>query len=288
MSTLYLVSTPIGNLGDFTPRAAETLTAVSRILAEDTRRSRVLADRAGSTAPLVSLHQHNERERIERILEWMSRGEDLALVSDAGTPIVSDPGGRVVTAVLAAGHDVVPIPGPSAVLAALAASGLPGERFTFLGFPDRKGAARRDLVRRIARSTETVVLFESPVRVPRLLVDLLEACGADRRVAVARELTKVHETILRGTLREAVAYYEETPPKGEVTLVVEGVPAEQPAPLDEEWVREQARELLDGGMRPSRAARELARRFEVGRNDAYRIVHSVTDAQAPGDGPEQE
>ncbi len=169
MSTLFLVSTPIGNLGDLSPRAAETLVSVSRILAEDTRRSRVLAERAGSAAPLVSLHQHNERERIDRILGWLDAGEDLALVSDAGTPLVSDPGGRVVGAVVEAGHTVVPIPGPSAVLAALVASGLPGERFTFLGFPDRKGAARGALLERVAGANETVVLFESPVRLPRLL-----------------------------------------------------------------------------------------------------------------------
>lgn len=288
MSTLYLVSTPIGNLGDFSPRAAETLTTVSRILAEDTRRSRVLADRAGATAPLVSLHEHNERERIDRILAWMDQGEDLALVSDAGTPIVSDPGGRVVAAVIGAGHHVVPIPGASAVLAALVASGLPGERFTFLGFPDRKGPGRRELVRRVARNPETVVLFESPVRVARLLTDLLEACGEDRRIAVARELTKLHETVFRGTLREAVAYYEEAPPRGEVTLVVEGAPPEDTEALDEEQVRDVARELLEGGMRPSAVARELARRLDLGRNDAYRIVHSMKGVDAPNGRPEEE
>jgi 16S rRNA (cytidine1402-2'-O)-methyltransferase len=275
VATLYLVSTPIGNLGDFSPRAAETLASVSRILAEDTRRSRVLADRAGSTAPLVSLHQHNERERVERILGWLDAGEDLALVSDAGTPIVSDPGGRVVSAVAEAGHDVVPIPGASAVLAALVASGLPGERFTFLGFPERKGADRRALLERVARSRETLVLFESPVRLVRLLEDLFEACGGARRVAVARELTKLHEEIFRGTLEDAVAYYGEHPARGEVTLVVEGASEADEAPIDEEDVKSIARELMGEGMRASGVARELARRLGMGRNDAYRIVHEV-------------
>lgn len=275
MATLYLVSTPIGNLGDFSPRAAATLASVARILAEDTRHSRVLADRAGADVPLVSLHQHNERERIDRILQWMDAGEDLALVSDAGTPIVSDPGGRLVAAVVDAGHSVVPIPGPSAVLAALVVSGLPGERFVFLGFPERKGRARREILERVAGSGETVVLFESPVRLTRLLADLVEACGAERRVAVTRELTKLHEQVFRGTLEDALAYYEQTPPKGEVTLVVEGAPSTDAPALDEHEVREIARDLLSSGMRPSGVARELARRLDVGRNEAYRIVHEM-------------
>lgn len=275
MSTLYLVSTPIGNLGDFSPRAAETLASVARVLAEDTRRSRLLVERAGADTPLVSLHQHNERERIERILGWLATGEDLALVSDAGTPIVSDPGGRVVAAVVAAGHAVVPIPGPSAVLAALVASGLPGERFAFLGFPERKGKARRALLERVAGSDETVILFESPVRLAKLLAELADACGADRRVAVARELTKLHEQVFRGTLEEALAYYDETPAKGEVTLVVEGAPSGEERTPAEDDVREVARELLASGMRPSGVARELARRLDVAKNDAYRIVHEM-------------
>lgn len=282
VSTLYLVSTPIGNLADFTPRAAETLASVARILAEDTRRSRILADRAGATAPLVSLHQHNERERIERIVGWLDAGEDLALVSDAGTPLVSDPGARVVDAVVEAGHQVVPIPGPSAVLAALVGSGLAGDRFAFLGFPERKGPDRKALIERVAGSRETVVLFESPLRLQRLLADLVEGCGGERRVAVARELTKVHETFFRGTLAEARAYYEAAPPKGEVTVVVEAAsdlaPDEGP---DEETLRAAARAMLREGMRPSRAARELAASAGVGRNEAYRIVHEI-DGETTG------
>jgi 16S rRNA (cytidine1402-2'-O)-methyltransferase len=275
VSTLYLVSTPIGNLGDMTPRASETLASVSRILAEDTRRSRVLAERAGATAPLVSLHRHNERERIDKILSWLDAGDDLALVSDAGTPLVSDPGGRVVSAVVDGGHDVVPIPGASAVLAALVASGLPGERFCFLGFPARKGKERTQLLERVASSPDTVILFESPVRLVRLLHDLSESCGPSRRVVVGRELTKVHETFFRGTLEEAAGYYEESPARGEVTIVVQGQPAgDVPGPGPEE-IRDAARDLLEGGMRPSIVAKELARRLGVTRNDAYRIVHEL-------------
>jgi len=275
VSTLYLVSTPIGNLGDLSPRAEETLRSVQRILAEDTRRSRLLAERAGATAPLVSVHAHNERERIDRILDWLGAGEDLALVSDAGTPLVSDPGGRVVGAVVEAGHRVVPVPGPSAVLAALVASGLPTGRFAFLGFPERKGRERGQLLERVARSEETVVLFESPQRLRRLLEDLREACGPERNVVVARELTKLHEEIVRGTLEEALRYYDNGPPKGEVTVVVAPSPTIGHPETDIEAVRQLAADLLADGTSPSRVAREVADRLDLARNEAYRIVHDL-------------
>lgn len=275
MSTLYLVSTPIGNLDDVSGRAAETLRAVDRILAEDTRRTRVLADRVSADAPLVSLHAHNERQRLDRITAWLDAGEDLALVSDAGTPLVSDPGGRVVDAVVEHGHRVVPIPGPSAVLAALVGSGLPAERFVFLGFPARKGRERDADLDRIAGSAETVVLFESPHRLVRLLEDLDERCAPGRRVAVARELTKLHEEFVRGTLPDVAGYYRERPPKGEVTVVV--APADPDAAevdVKAEAAR-LARELLDEGMRASTVAKEVAGRLDLARNDAYRIVHDM-------------
>lgn len=275
MSTLYLVSTPIGNLDDVSSRAAETLRAVHRILAEDTRRTRVLADHVGADAPLVSLHAHNERQRLERITGWLDAGEDLALVSDAGTPLVSDPGGRVVDAVLEHGHRVVPIPGPSAVLAALVGSGLPAERFVFLGFPARKGRDREADLTRIAESAETAVLFESPHRLVRLLEDLDERCEAGRRVAVARELTKLHEEFVRGTLPEVAGYYRERPPKGEVTVVVAPAdPDDAEVDVEAEAAR-LARDLLDEGMRASTVAKEVAGRLDLARNDAYRIVHDL-------------
>jgi len=275
VGTLYVVSTPIGNLGDLSRRAEETLRGVSRILAEDTRRSRLLAERAGSSARLVSLHEHNERERIDVVLGWLNEGEDLALVSDAGTPLVSDPGAKLVAAVLAGGCPVVPIPGPSAVITALVASGLPTERFTFLGFPERKGRARQDLLKRVAGATESVVLFESPRRLVDLLAALAEECGPDRLVAVARELTKIHEEVRRGTLAEVASYYEANPPKGEVTLVV--APAEPDGREEgrEEEARSLALELLKSGMKPSQAAREVALRLALARNEAYRIVHDL-------------
>ena len=270
-----MVSTPIGNLGDISPRAEETLRSVDRILAEDTRRSRLLAKKAGARAPLISLHAHNERERLERILSWLSKGEDLALLSDAGTPLVSDPGGRTVAGVIGEGHQVVPIPGPSAVLSALIASGLPSDRFTFLGFPERKGKERESFLERVSVSAETVVLFESPRRLVALLEALTERCGADRRGVVAREITKVYEEILRGPLKELAAHYRESPPKGEVTLVV--APSEQI--LDDAARAKEARalckELLDSGMKPSEVAREVAASLALARNEAYRIVQEL-------------
>lgn len=279
MATLFIVSTPIGNLGDLSPRAAETLRGADRILAEDTRRTRVLAEHAGARAPLVSLHQHNEAERTGRVLAWLDAGETLALVSDAGTPLVSDPGGRLVRAVAERGHVVVPIPGPSAALAALVGSGFGADRFSFLGFPERKGGARTALLARVAGAREPVVLFESPQRLERLLGDLAEACGAEREVAVARELTKVHEEFVRGTLSEVAAYYRQHPPRGEVSVVVGPADASPASEEDvEEEARRVARTLLGEGMKPSAVAREVAGRLAIGRNAAYRIVHDITQS----------
>ena len=276
MGTLFVVSTPIGNLGDLSPRAEETLRSVRRILAEDTRRTRVLAERAGSKARLVSLHAHNERERTDTVLGWLADQENLALVSDAGTPLVSDPGAKLVAAVLDAGYTVTPIPGPSAVIAALVASGLPSDRFTFLGFPERKGAARRELLERVASASETTVLFESPKRLSALLEDLIGSCGPARTVAVARELTKIHEEVRRGTLEEVSTYYEANPPLGEVTVVVSPAAAHRDEEDRVADARALAMELLDGGMKPSQAAKEVSARLDLARNAAYRIVHDLS------------
>lgn len=278
MATLYLVSTPIGNLDDLSPRASEVLRSVSRVLAEDTRRSRILIDRVSSQAKLVSVREHNERARAEQIVAWLGGGEDLALVTDAGTPLVSDPGARVVDAVVAAGHEVVPIPGPSAPLAALVASGLPAERFTFLGFPARKGQAREADLTRIADSAETVVLFESPQRLVRLLEDLAPRCGPDRRVCVAREVTKIHEEFVRGTLSEVLGHFGERAPRGEVTVVIAPADRAKEPGVDMDRARALAAERLQAGERPSAIAREVSERHGLARNLAYRIVHDLQDS----------
>lgn len=273
-----MVSTPIGNLEDLTTRAARVLAGVDHVLAEDTRRTGRLLARMGITAQLTSLHAHNEASRRPRVLEWLEEGRDVALVSDAGTPLLSDPGARIVQGALEAGHDVVPVPGASAVLAALVASGLSAERFTFLGFVPRKGPGRRRVLERVAEAEETVVLFESPERLVALLEDLEGVCGGGRRVAVARELTKLHESVVRGTLTEALRYYRDDAPRGEVTVVVEAAPTSaEPDETDEAAARVLARALLDEGSSPSRAAREIAQRLRLPRNMAYEIVQEAKD-----------
>lgn len=274
MSNLYVVATPIGNLEDLTHRAERVLGEVAHVAAEDTRRTGVLLKRLEVKADLVSLHAHNEASRVPQILGWLDAGEDVALVTDAGTPLVSDPGERLVSAAAERGHAVVPVPGPSAVLGALVGSGLPAGRFAFLGFVPRKGRERTSTLHRIAGSQETCVVFESPERLAGLLADLCTACGEDRRAVVARELTKVHEEFVRGTVAELLRYYSEQRARGEVTVVVEGGDAEPTQP-DGEALVARARELLDGGMAPSQVARRLAAEEGVSRNRAYGIVQEL-------------
>ena len=271
MSTLYIVATPIGNLEDLTARAARILGEVDRVVAEDTRRTGILLKHLGIRVPLTSLHAHNEASRAPALLEWLAAGENVALVSDAGTPVVSDPGERTVAAVRDAGHDVVPLPGPSAVLAALAGSGLPAERFAFLGFVPRKGADRRSTLERIAGSSETVIVFESPERLCKLL-EALDQMDAAREVCVARELTKIHEEFRRGTAAELLGYYQEAGVRGEVTVVIAPASAQQnEGPTEADAVR-LVEQLLAEGMRPSGVAKEVASVTGIARNRVYEIV----------------
>src|SRR5690606_22448971 len=191
--SLYLVSTPIGNLSDMTRRAVDVLRGADVVFAEDTRRTGVLLSHYGIEARLISAHEHNEASRASLVVELLGEGSNVAMVSDAGTPLLSDPGARVVRGALDAGFDVVPVPGPSALLAALVASGLPADRFTFYGFLPRKGGARQSLLEEIARSPHTSVVYESPQRLHSFLVDLSPLADPTRRIAIARELTKMHE-----------------------------------------------------------------------------------------------
>jgi 16S rRNA (cytidine1402-2'-O)-methyltransferase len=284
VSTLFVVATPIGNLEDLTRRAERVLVECDRVLAEDTRRTGILLRHVGSERPVVSLHAHNEASRVPQALQWLAAGEVLVLVSDAGTPVVSDPGVRLVRAAEEAGHAVVPVPGASAVVSALAVSGLPADRFTFLGFLPRKGRERAALLDRIVLAEESVVLFESPERLVRLLDELCERCdvGApgERRVAVCRELTKLHEDVFRGTLSEAARYYREQGVRGEITLVVEGGgEGEGSDEVDEVAGTALARALLGDGVRPSRAAREVSSRLGISRNAAYEIVQKAREME---------
>jgi 16S rRNA (cytidine1402-2'-O)-methyltransferase len=280
MSVLYIVSTPIGNLADMTRRAIETLSGVQRVLAEDTRRTAILFRHYGISTPLYSAHEHNEAARVAQILAWLADGEELAIVSDAGTPLLSDPGARIVQAVLAAGHDVVPIPGASALLAALVASGIAPEPFTFFGFLPRSGRERKERMRSIATLTHTAVIYEAPGRVAKLLGELSELCGDERRVAVGREITKLHETFVRGTLGEAAAYYHDRQVRGEVVVVLAGAPEPQPHDAEESAIN-LARDLLQSGATPRDAAKEIARTLKLPRNRAYEITLTVSE-EGPG------
>ena len=283
MGRLYVVSTPIGNLEDVSARAVRVLGEVTRVLAEDTRRTRILLSRHEIRTAVLSAHVGNEEARARQAVDWLEAGEDLALVTDAGTPLVSDPGARIVRAAIEAGHTVIPVPGASALLAALVGSGLDASRFTFLGFPPRSGGERTRRLEEVAALPHTAVLYEAANRLPRLLADLAEACGPARRAVVARELTKAHEEFARGTLEELLAYYPEAP-RGEVVVLVEGAPegsgaAEEAA---EDTARVLARALLESGRRPSAVAREIARELGISRNRAYEIALDASGGEAEG------
>lgn len=268
---LFIVSTPIGHLGDFSFRGVATLRAAAVVACEDTRHTRRLLTHHGIDVATVSLHAHSTDAAIERLLDRVAAGDDVAYVTDAGTPAISDPGGRLAERAHARGLVVVPVPGPSAVMAALAAAGFPADRFVFLGFLPKRGTARAALLARIAGETLTVVCYEAPGRTAQLLADLSARCGTSRPAAVARELTKLHEEVRRGTLGELARYYEDHPPRGEVTLVVAGG-AEAPPPTVADpaaLVRE-----LRGTGTPAAVARELARRLGIPRQEAYRLLMS--------------
>jgi 16S rRNA (cytidine1402-2'-O)-methyltransferase len=272
--TLYVVATPLGNLDDLSPRAAATLRQVAAVAAEDTRHSKPLLAHLGSAADLVSFHAHSTDAALRRILKLLGAGKDVALVTDAGTPAVSDPGALLVAAARERDVPVVTIPGPTAVAAALSVSGLPADRYLFLGFLPRKGGERRRLLETVAKSEWTVVVFEAPLRVGELLDDLRAACGDDRPAAVARELTKVFEETRAGTLATLAGYYAAAPPRGEVTLVVAGTgkPVREERPPDPE---ERARVLLAQGMSRRDVANQLATETGITRNTAYRLVNEL-------------
>lgn len=274
---LYLVSTPIGNLEDITLRALEVLRSVDVVLAEDTRRTGVLLKRFDIRARLISAHEHNESARARLVAELLGEGKKVAVVTDAGTPLLSDPGARLVGSAIAAGFPVVPIPGASALLAALVASGISADRFTFYGFIPRKGGDRTALLREIAGSPHTSVLYESPHRTLELVDDLLEVAGPERQVAIARELTKVHEEIYRANLGDASRHLRDRQIRGEIVVVVEGSrePATSPEEIAES-ARVLAEALLAQGLAPSAVAKELRARLEISRNDAYQLVQDLS------------
>ena len=269
--TLYVVSTPIGHMGDFSFRAVEILRSVSAVLAEDTRHSVHLLKRYDIATPLVPYHEHNEAKTTPALVGRLLAGESLALVSDAGTPLLSDPGGRLVRAAIEAGITVSPVPGASALLAALVASGLDLTRFTFYGFLPRKGTERRETLGEVTNLRHAAVLYEAPSRVADTLAELAQAGAADRSAVVARELTKQFEETRRGTVAELAAYYGEVPPRGEVVIMIAG--AEMPRSASEDELRSRAAELRAEGRSSRDIAAALASELGAPRNLAYRLAH---------------
>jgi 16S rRNA (cytidine1402-2'-O)-methyltransferase len=280
LGVLYVVASPLGNPGDFSPRAVSTLGAADVVFAEDTRTARRLCEAHGIEPPLRSCFDANEEERAIEAAALLAEGKSVALLSEAGTPAVSDPGFRIVRAAIAAGARVVPVPGPSAVLAALVASGLPTDRFVFIGFPPRKSGARQALFARLRTLPASLVLYESPHRVSETLQDLVAVLGDDRPACLARELTKTHEEIVRGPLGQLLERYSAQRPLGEITLVVGGLSEElEVEAVDDPAVAERARRLLAAGYSTRDTAEILAVETDRGRKETYALVLSLSRAE---------
>jgi 16S rRNA (cytidine1402-2'-O)-methyltransferase len=277
VSTLYVVATPIGNLEDISPRAVRTLQEVTIIAAEDTRHSRKLLTHFGVRTPLLSYHQHNQRQRREQLLEALGAG-DVALITDAGTPAISDPGADLVGAALAAGHAVSPVPGPSALTAAISASGLVDGPFMSLGFLPRDRQERSVTLARGAASGVPLVMFESAQRLHKTLTELEKALG-DRHAVVLRELTKLHEEVRAGLLSELASWSGDASPRGEVVIVVAGAPAATSNRAEAETV---IRALRAAGLSPSQAAREAATITGLPRSELYRLAMEVGQPASVG------
>ena len=270
---LYVVGTPIGNLGDFSPRARETLAEADFIAAEDTRVTRGLLARFDIHKPLLSYFEHNKLSRGETILARLRAGETCALVSDAGMPAVSDPGETLIAACAREGLPVYVVPGPTAAISALAVSGLPTGRFTFEGFLSMNKRGRREHLAQVEGEARTMIFYEAPHKLRRTLGDLEKLFGPERKIAVVRELTKIHEEVWRTTLGEAAARYREQEPRGEYVLVVAG--AERPVkeePYSLEEAVELAQELLEAGASPREAAKQAAQASGLRKAAIYKVL----------------
>jgi 16S rRNA (cytidine1402-2'-O)-methyltransferase len=269
---LDVVATPIGNLADLSPRARKALSDANLIAAEDTRHTAALLQAIGVSGALVSLHEHNETHRVPELLARLEAGENIALVSDAGTPLLSDPGFELVRQAAAQGFTVQSIPGPSAITAALAVAGLATDRFCFEGFLSSRDSERRKQLSALASEPRTLVFFEAPHRIEATLADLAEAFGGERHAVVARELTKLHETIYRGTLSQLAAQATQEPNfvRGEITLVVQGAPAA--ANTVDMQLLKRAIELLAKELPPGKAASLAAQLTGATRSEAYGLV----------------
>ena len=266
--TLYVTGTPIGNLSDFSPRAVETLKAVDFIAAEDTRVTVKLLNHFDIKRPIVSYHEHNLRERGEAIIERILNGENCAVVSDAGMPCVSDPGEDLVRLAAEKGVPTVVIPGPSAAVSALCISGLSTSRFSFEGFLSTNKRNRQLHLESLKNDTHTLIFYEAPHKLLTTLKDMERVLG-DRQISIGRELTKIHEEVIRTTLREAIAFYEEKTPKGEFVLVLEGATPETEPQISLEDAIEEAKQLVAEGERPTEAAKKISAQYGYKKSEIY-------------------
>ena len=270
--SLYIVPTPIGNLEDITFRAVRVLKEVDLIAAEDTRHTQVLLNHYDIRTSVTSYHEHNERGKARELVEQLRQGRSIALLSDAGTPMISDPGYRLVVEAIRAGVQVIPLPGPSAVTAALSAAGLPTDRFGFEGFLPAKKSERRSALEALKKDTKTLIFYEAPHRLKETLADMAEIFG-DREVSIGREISKVHEEFLRGALREILATIEQQTVRGEITLVVQG--ATSGAPVSEEGVISEIRQLAENGMRVKEISELVGAHHGISKREVYRLALRV-------------
>jgi len=273
---LYIVATPIGNLEDMTFRAVRILQEADWIAAEDTRHTGKLLQRFQITTPQISYHAHNRTSRLPDLLDRLQDGKTIALVSDAGMPGISDPGYELVSACVEARILVIPVPGASAVITALSAAGLPTDRFVFEGFLPAKGTERRDRLESLASEPRTLVFYEAPHRVRQTLADLLNTVGGDRRIVLARELTKLHEEFWRGSVAEAIAHYTSRDPQGEFTILVAGAELTLPM-LSESALKAELGTLINQGLSRSQASRQLAQQTNLPRREIYQIALSIAE-----------
>jgi 16S rRNA (cytidine1402-2'-O)-methyltransferase len=273
-NTLYLVGTPIGNLGDMTMRGIQVLRDVDTIAAEDTRHTGKLLHHFEIKTPQISYHQHNEQQRIPELIGQLQAGKSIALVTDAGMPGISDPGYLIVSACVAAGIRVIPIPGVTAVITAVSASGLPSDRFVFEGFLPVKGQERRDRLESVSGDARTLVFYESPHRLRQTLADFATTFGLDRQIAIGRELTKLHEDFWRGEIGAAIEHYIQTEPQGEYVLVVAGAPVSHPT-LSDEAIDRALIELMLNGTSRSQASRIVAEQISQSRRYVYQLALAI-------------
>lgn len=271
--TLYLVGTPIGHLGDFSPRAKALLNSVDIIACEDTRHSDQLLSSSNATGQRLSFHQHNTRTRLPQLLAFLEEDHSLAVISDAGLPGISDPGEELAAAARSAGHPVICVPGPCAATTALVSSGLPSGRFCFEGFLPAKGRKRNARLEQIAREPRTSVLYEAPHRIMQLLKELDSLCGGDRAVQIARELTKRHEEQIGPDIATALRHFSSQRPQGEFTVVLSGAPAAAIEAPTEEDLRKRLQKRLDAGYSARDAAKDLAKETGVSKRELYGLIH---------------